>query len=72
MKNIYDEVVQNKTCIVIGHSMGGITVHSAQEAPAYGLIDVVEETAIDALLAMEALLWQVFKMLSHWLIFDRF
>ena len=64
MKNIYDEVVQNKTCIVIGHSMGGaIAVHLAQEAPACGLIviDVVEGTAIDALPAMEALLRQVFS-----------
>ena len=75
MKNIYDEVVQNKTCIVIGHSMGGaIAVHLAQEAPACGLIviDVVEGTAIDALPAMEALLRQVFKLLSHWRIFKRF
>ena len=65
MKNIYDEVVQNKTCIVIGHSMGGaIAVHLAQEAPACGLIviDVVEGTAIDALPAMEALLRRVFKI----------
>ena len=73
MKNIYDEVVQNKTCIVIGHSMGGaIAVHLAQEAPACGLIviDVVEGTAIDALPAMEALLRQVFTD-SDWRKFFR-
>lgn len=59
MKIIYDEVIQNKTCILVGHSMGGaIAVHLAQDVPALGLIviDVVEGTAIDALPAMEALL----------------
>jgi len=59
LESVYTETVKGRTCVIIGHSMGGaIGVHLAKNVPASGLVvvDVVEGTALEALPAMEALL----------------
>ena len=59
LSEVFHETVKGRTCVIVGHSMGGaIAVHLSQTVPASGLVvvDVVEGTALDALPAMEGLL----------------
>ena len=59
MSCVYNETVKGRTCVIVGHSMGGASgVPLSAVAPASGLVvvDVVEGTALEALPAMEALL----------------
>jgi len=59
MVSFYEDVVQHRATVIIGHSMGGaLAVHVSHRTPCIGLvvIDVVEGSALEALPSMEVIL----------------